>query len=190
MLFFVVVARVAIKPSTEFISYELLIRLMRGNCRRHCNTIYTRKATCKHSVSPCLVMQLQCEFLPTPISLRNDEIIDECSSFSANLFSVRVLGAFLLCIPQGHAGHLQSEASAHGTLREEPGTAWTPIIVQSQVLGAKAGATFESIDVRAQRVSVGDEVMMMMTGRNLSSCLRLLIESSWGLFLSSSTLQR
>lgn len=63
MLLFVVVARVAIKPSTEFISYELLIRLMRGNCRRRCNTIYTRKATCKHSVSPCLVMQLQCEFL-------------------------------------------------------------------------------------------------------------------------------
>lgn len=116
VLFFVVVARVAIKPSTEFISYELLIRLMRGNCRRRCNTIYTRKATCKHSVSPCLVMQ----FCATMKLLMNALLFLQI--YSAFVSWVRFYSAFpkdmraIFNRKQVHMGHYAKSLG----LREPP----------------------------------------------------------------------
>lgn len=75
-------------------------------------------------------------------------------SFCINNFSVRVLGAFLFCLPEGAEDDLQSEASAHGPLRQESGSEGASLLVQPQVLGTTTGETQESPHLCTQGVSV------------------------------------
>lgn len=121
----------AVKPSTNCISYELLIRLMRRLVMdalqfyivyNPLSSSFYCHCCCCHSQHACL----RTNFIQCVLNNNLRIVINKTWPsffFPLNLLSFRVLGAFLLGLPEGHEADLQPEVSAHGPLRQELGTA-------------------------------------------------------------------
>lgn len=162
------------------ISYELLIRLMCSNCNAVANdSAYN---------APCNLFA----YAMTMSSRWADNLLSKILTWYFMLFvcSVRVLGAFLLSLSEGSKGHLQPEASSYGPLCKKPGAQGPSILVQPQVLSAKAGETEESVDLRAQEVSP-----LLFVGRYLhmyvmNTLLFSLYHSQWSSWRGSTQTTR